>query len=238
MQDERGPTLPDGSVLGTVTIFRGLSPGELDSVAGRCRWRHIARGQQIVRVEEDTVDVYFVVAGTARAEVHSSSGRTVTFRDLGSGEMFGELAAIDGGPRSANVIALTDVTIASVPAELFREILVEFPTVAEATLQRLVALVRSLSDRVVEFSTLAVRNRIHAELLRLSRDHMTADNVATIVPAPTHAEIASRLSTHREAVSRELSSLARSGIVERRGGGLVVPDIDRLAQLIRELTVD
>ncbi len=238
MQDERGPTPPDGSVLGTVTIFRGLSPGELDSVAGRCRWRHIARGQQIVRVEEDTVDVYFVVAGTARAEVHSSSGRTVTFRDLGSGEMFGELAAIDGGPRSASVIALTDVTIASVPAEVFREILVQFPAVAEATLRRLVGLVRSLSDRVVEFSTLAVRNRIHAELLRLSRDHMTADNAATIVPAPTHAEIASRVSTHREAVSRELSSLARSGIVERRGSGLVVPDVDRLAQLIRELTVD
>ncbi len=236
MKDESGT--PDGSVLGAVTIFRGLSPGELDSVAGRCRWRHFARGQQIVRVEEDTIDVYFVVAGTARAEVHSSSGRTVTFRDLGAGEMFGELAAIDGGSRSADVVASTDVTIASVPAEAFREILVEFPAVAEATLRRLVTLVRSLSDRVVEFSTLAVRNRIHAELLRLSRDHLTADNTATIVPAPTHAEIASRVSTHREAVSRELSSLARSGIVDRRDSGLFVPDIDRLAQLIRELTDD
>ena len=238
MKDESGPPPPDGSVLGAVRIFRELSPDELVSVAERCRWRHFARGQQIVRVEEDTIDVYFVVAGTARAEVHSSAGRTVTFRDLGPGEMFGEIAAIDGGLRSADVVAASDVTIASLPAEVFREILVEFPAVAEATLRRLVALVRSLSDRVVEFSTLAVRNRIHAELLRLSRDHLTEDNAATITPAPTHAEIASRVSTHREAVSRELSSLARGGIVERRGGGLVVPDIDRLAQLIRDLTDD
>jgi CRP-like cAMP-binding protein len=234
MTDERGPPAPDGSVLAAVTIFEGLSPGELNAVAGRCRWRRFARGQQIVRVEDDTIDVYFVVAGTARAEVHSSSGRAVTFRDLGPGEMFGELAAIDGGRRSADVVALTDVTIASVSAEAFREIFVQFPTVAEATLRRLVTLVRSLSDRVVEFSTLAVRNRIHAELLRLSRDHRTADNVAAIDPAPTHAEIASRVSTHREAVSRELSDLARRGIVERRDGGLIVPDIERLSRLVGE----
>ena len=150
-------------------------------------------------------------------------------------EMFGELAAIDGGERSADVVALTDVTIASVSAEVFREIYLEFPTVAEATLRRLVTLVRSLSDRVVEFSTLAVRSRIHAELLRLGRDHMTTENSALIAPAPTHAEIANRISTHREAVSRELSDLARSRIVEKREGGLFILDIERLAQLLQEL---
>ncbi len=97
---------------------------------------------------------------------------------------------------------------------------------------------RSLSDRVVEFSTLAVRNRIHAELLRLSRDHMTTGNAALIAPAPTHAEISSRISTHREAVSRELSEMARNGVVERRDGGLFIPDVDRLAQLLRDVDMD
>jgi CRP-like cAMP-binding protein len=224
-----------GSGLGVVSIFSGLSDHELAAVAKRCRWRQFTREQQIVHAEDDTDDVYFIAAGTVRAEVYSSSGRAVTFRDLGPGEVFGELSAIDHKPRSANVVALNDVTIASVSANEFWHLIREYPPIAEAALHRLAALVRSLSDRVVEFSTLAVRNRIHAELLRLGRDHMTTENSASIVPSPTHAEIANRISTHREAVSRELSDLGRSGIVERCEGGLLIPDIKRLAQLLKEL---
>ena len=220
--------------LGAVSIFSGLATQELESVSQRCRWRQFAREEQIVHAEDETDDVYFVVAGTVRAEVYSGSGRAVTFRDLGPGEVFGELSAIDQKPRSANVVALDNVTIASVSATEFWQLVRDYPAIAEATLRRLTALVRSLSDRVVEFSTLAVRNRIHAELLRLGRDHMTTESSALIVPSPTHAEIANRISTHREAVSRELSDLARSGIVERRDGGLFIPDVNELSQLLEE----
>ena len=221
--------------LGVISIFSGLSNQELESVARRCRWRRFVRDEQIVHAKDETDEVYFVVEGTVRAEVYSVSGRAVTFRDLGPGEVFGELSAIDQKPRSANVVALSDVTIAAVSANEFWQLIREYPAIAEATLRRLAALVRSLSDRVVEFSTLAVRNRIHAELLRLGRDNMATENSAMIVPSPTHAEIANRISTHREAVSREMSSLARSGIIERRDGGLFVSDIERLVQLLQEL---
>src|SRR5262249_6357411 len=95
---------------------------------------------------------------------------------------------------------------------------------------------RAMSRRGVEFSTLPVRHRVHAELLRLARTD-AADRPhhnATIAPAPTHAEIASRISTHREAVSRELAELTRSGLVERRGGDLVLRDIGALARMVEE----
>jgi Mn-dependent DtxR family transcriptional regulator len=59
-------------------------------------------------------------------------------------------------------------------------------------------------------------------------------NAARIVPAPTHVEIASRVSTHREAVTRELSRLSRMGLIERRGGTLAVKDLDRLAKMVHE----
>lgn len=221
---------------GAVRIYQHYPENkDLGVLAERCRWRRFTREQQIVHAEDDTDDVYFIVTGTVRAEVYSGSGRAVTFRDLGPGEVFGELSAIDQKPRSANVVALDNVTIASVSASEFWQLIKEYPAIAEATLRRLTTLVRSLSDRVVEFSTLAVRNRIHAELLRLGRDHMTTENSALIVPSPTHAEIANRMSTHREAVSRELSDLARSRIVERRDGGLLISDMERLAQLLQEL---
>ena len=184
---------------------------------------------------DETREVHFILSGRVRVNLYSPDGADVTFRDLASGDMFGELAAIDEAPRSANVVSLAATTIASLNAREFAQVLRDHPAVAAATLRRLVRLVRSLSDRVYEFSTLAVRNRIHAELLRLGREHMSAANQARIDPAPTHAEIASRISTHREAVTRELNELARAGLIERQGHALAIHDIARLARLVEAI---
>ncbi len=121
------------------------------------------------------------------------------------------------------------------PAGVFWQVLRDHPEVSARILKQLATLTRNLSERVFEFSALGVKNRIHAELLRLARDHGGDGNSAIISPAPTHAEIASRVSTHREAVTRELNALARDGLFERRGGALVVSDIARLARLVEKV---
>ena len=97
----------------------------------------------------------------------------------------------------------------------------------------LVDLVRKLSDRVVEYSVLTVRNRIHAELLRLAREQIVDGNTATLSPAPKHADIAGRVATHREAVTRELNVLVGEGCMERRPGALVISDVSRLERLVK-----
>ena len=144
--------------------------------------------------------------------------------------MFGEFPAIDQGPRSASVEARTQCLVAYMPAAEFRELLRKEWAVTQALLRKLVMTIRALTSRVYEFSTLAVNNRIQAELLRLANLASQGGNAARIVPAPTHVEIASRVSTHREAVTRELNRLSRMGLIERRGGTLLVKDLDRLAQ--------
>jgi CRP-like cAMP-binding protein len=226
------PKAPPADALATIDIFRDLDRAGLAAIARRCAWRTYAAEQQIVGQSDESREVYFVLSGRARVNLYSPDGRDVTFRDIGPGEIFGELAAIDDAPRSANVVALVDTSIASLRASEFSQVLHDHPAVAAATLRRLVRLVRSLSERVYEFSTLAVRNRIHAELLRLGRDRMSAANQAIIDPAPTHAEIASRISTHREAVSRELSDLVRAGVIVRQGQALLIKDVARLADLV------
>jgi CRP/FNR family transcriptional regulator, cyclic AMP receptor protein len=100
-------------------------------------------------------------------------------------------------------------------------------------LDRLTKTIRALTTRVYEFSTLAVNNRIQAELLGLASLGPKEGKNARIVPAPTHVEIASRVSTHREAVTRELNRLSRIGIIERRGGTLLVKDTDRLSEMVQ-----
>jgi CRP-like cAMP-binding protein len=102
-------------------------------------------------------------------------------------------------------------------------------------LRRLAGNVRALTERVFEFSTLAVRNRIHAELLRLAHASDKGTRPITIAPMLTHAELANRLSTHREAVTRELNNLTRLGVIARSGNDLVIPDMKALERLVADI---
>jgi CRP/FNR family transcriptional regulator, cyclic AMP receptor protein len=223
------------SSLRTIEIFQGIPPGELETLAAQLRWKRYAAHQQIIGHMEDSTDVFLVIEGSVRVIVYSASGKEVTFRDIPAGEYFGELAAIDGLPRSATVIALADSLLAVMSAETFWSILRRYPDFAAALVKRLAGSIRGLTARVFEFSTLAVRNRVQAELLRLAREHMVDDRSAVIRPAPTHAEIASRISTHREAVTRELNRLSHQGLVARQSGALVVRDVKQLSRLVQDV---
>jgi CRP-like cAMP-binding protein len=222
--------------LAGISIFAGLKPEALEAIQQRCAWRRYEEGEPIVGYLDSSDDVFLVASGEVGVTIYSVAGQAVSFRTLGTGDIFGEYAAIDGGPRSASVEARTSCLIASMSAKEFRKLLKAEPAVAEAVLKDLVRNVRSLTKRVYEFSTLAVNNRIHAELLRLASLAPREGKGARLAPAPTHAEIASRISTHREAVTRELNRLARIGIIERKNGTLIVRDLDRLAAMLHEMT--
>jgi CRP/FNR family cyclic AMP-dependent transcriptional regulator len=94
--------------------------------------------------------------------------------------------------------------------------------------------IRTLNERVVEFSTIGVRNRIHAELLRLARAERVIEGTGRISPPPTHAEIASRISTHREAVTRELKQLENQSLLERTRGAFVIKDLAELERMVKD----
>ncbi len=222
--------------LAGITVLADVPGHSREAMAARCTGHRYQPQAQIVSHRDPSSDVYFIVSGSVRITFYSATGKEISFRDMHAGESFGELSAIDGAGRSAYAVALTEAVVASLTRDVYLETLREFPDVAMATLIHLTALVRSLSNRVVEFSTLGVKNRIHAELLRLALAVHGSDNRAAISPAPKHADIAARVSTHREAVTRELNSLARRGLLARESNTLTVTDVDALATLVREVT--
>ena len=114
---------------------------------------------------------------------------------------------------------------------VFRNLLRDKPAIVERVLARMCGLVRQLSERLVDLGTLDVQTRLAGELLKLARAGRVEGNVATIDPAPKHADIASQVSTYREQVTRELSALAKAGVLERAGRALVVRDLARLTRL-------
>ena len=222
--------------LARVAIFSRLPTHSLKTVRETCSWEHYRPGDPIVDYLDASDDVFFITSGEVCVTIYSASGKAVSFRNLGPGNVFGEYAAIDGEPRSASVVAKTDCLIASMPATKFRKLLLTEPMVCQALIGELVRNVRTLTKRVYEFSTLAVNNRIQAELLRLASLAPREGKSARMIPPPTHADIASRVSTHREAVTRELNRLSRIGMIERQPGILIVRDVERLAEMLHEMT--
>lgn len=99
---------------------------------------------------------------------------------------------------------------------------------------RLAGLVRFLVDRVYQCGALDVKDRIRMEILRLVRENLSGENSARIPNFPTHKDIASRVNTHREAVTRELNQLSRAGLIEQQGRVLVVPSISGFQDLLPE----
>ncbi|MFP6742480.1 MAG: Crp/Fnr family transcriptional regulator, partial [Alphaproteobacteria bacterium] len=144
----------------------------------------------------------------------------------------GELSAIDGRPRSATVVAVADATLASISADAFKNMLLDYPHIAIDVLQRLSAMVRAGDERIMDLTTLSAINRVHTEILRMSTPDENEDNTALISPIPTHSDIAARASTTRETVSRVLSNLARVYIPERADKALRILDVERLEDMI------
>ena len=221
--------------LAALEAFAPLTIAEREQIASRFHGRRYTPGEFIIRQTDLDHGVFFVVSGIVRVTFFSQRGREVSFRDLHPRSMFGELAALDGDPRSAQVNALDAAFVVSLPGEAFLQLMTEYPRLSKYVLRRLARLVRLLSDRIVEMSTLGVINRIHAELLRLAHAAGVDGNRAVIEHMPTREEFASRISTHREAVSREMKLLESSGLIQKlKDHTIIVTDIDLLQQKVDE----
>ncbi|GAC1608439.1 MAG: hypothetical protein NVS3B2_17860 [Ramlibacter sp.] len=215
-----------------IHLLDGLSTERLEALARECRWRRYDAGQHIIARNGVDRDVYLVISGRVRVTIYAAGGRQVTFQDEQRGAVLGDMAAIDDGPRSADAVALDSVLTASLTAAAFRRLLAQDPVVAERFMRRLTALVRVLSERVIDLSTQGVGSRIQCELLRLARLGTVQGNVARISPAPRHGDIASQVSTYREQVTRELSALNKAGLLGKEDGALVIRDLSGLQRLV------
>lgn len=227
------PAFRASALLGLqkVGLFKGLDTYSLREIAAQCRWARCARGEYVIRRDATDRDVYFVIAGMVRVGAAAGRGRQIIFRDLAAGELFGIHSAIDGKARLADVVAVRESLLAAMPPEVFRAILASHASVRERLLRRLTGSVRDLTERLLDLGAQPVQSRIWLELLRLARDAGVKDNAARIEPAPPHKDIASRVGTSREEVSRELSRLARLKLIERVGRTLVLRDVAELQRL-------
>lgn len=224
--------------LDKLAFFAPLDHRTREAVGQQCHWRRFAPNEQIIDRQDEGRDVYFLVEGRVRVVNYSLSGREISFDDLDPGSYFGELSAIDGLPRSANVIALTDSHVLIMPQGVFERTVTENPALALGVMKNLGHVVRRATERIMDLSTLGANNRVHAEILRLAKGQTQDGRSAIVKPIPVHGDIASRVSTTRETVARVFGDLARTGLVQRHSDHLLITDLAELQEMVEDVRGD
>ena len=217
-----------------IHVFSELTESQCENIEANIHWLEFPKGSVLFGRGDNSSDVYFILNGKFRSTSYSFKGKEVSYQDLISGDMFGELSAIDRKLRTTGIIALVDSTVGKMSADDFWRIQIEYPEVMRAVMKRISELNRSLIIRVFDNAAMTVPNRVRAALFRLGKENLIGENVALIENPPTHEEIANFITTHREAVTKELNQLAKDGYIDKVGRKIRIPDLSALEQLIEE----
>lgn len=217
--------------------FKTLDPESCRILDRHCVWVKTPAGAWVLGQSANDRDVYFIMSGRLRGVLHGVR-QDLTFNNMEAGSFFGEMSAFDGAPRAVSVFAVNDSLVARMPCTVFIEALFSHRPLGEAVVAALIARVRELARRVGELGALDVRSRVHAELLRLARPDRDNPKRAIILAPPNQSELASRINTRRETVSREINAMEREGLIERRRGAIVINDAVRLSARIESTALN
>lgn len=220
--------------LSQIPLFSDLESADLERYSKACSWRRYDENELIIDFEDDTRDVRLIASGKVRIILRIATGKEVILAEMQDGEFFGEIAAIDNEGRSANVTALVRSHMCIMPQRIFLEMVGKFPSVNQKLMQTLASRCRSLNSRLAEHCFLQTKHRLYTELLRQSKPRMGHPNQRSISPPPIQKDLAARIGTRREVVSREIANLKRNNIVDKTTGALILCDLPRLNGLISE----
>jgi CRP-like cAMP-binding protein len=195
------------------SVFKSFSDEAIQYLDRSCKIHEYSAKQQILWYEDKSTDVYFIVRGEAQALIFNESGRSVRYALFKAGEFFGELAALDGLPRSATVVAKTECAIGVLSSEKFAFLLDNYPSFNRIVLMRFVDIIRTGNERIRKISLLGANQRICIELLRLAE--LGSGNNLIIDQVPTQEVFAQNLGISRETVIRAFQRLSETGAIKR-----------------------
>jgi CRP-like cAMP-binding protein len=201
--------------LQNVPAFADMSANERDSLALRLQIRTFADGDQIFIQGEAGSTLYIIVSGQVRIYTTSDRGQEVSLRIFGERDFFGELALLDGGPRSATAEAMCATKVLMLDRTDFLRTLYDCPPIAVAILEALAARLRQMTARTEHLTAASAGERIVGWLIDLAHQHGVREKIqGPINVRITQTNLASLAGTSRETVNRVLSNLQRQGVIE------------------------
>lgn len=216
------------SHLAAVRLFEGLDGDTLARIAANCVEIALDEGRIVVEQGEASRDVYVMLSGRAIGMKLTAEGRQVSFTEFGPHSCFGELAALDGSPRSITVSVTEPSVVARLPHAAFAEWMTRAPRLVRNIAVELAARNRALNDRVVDLIVHDVETRVRMLLMRLAQERAQLKPGGEIAPAPTHEAMAAFVGANREAVSRVIARLGKRGVITARRQKVTIEDVARL----------
>lgn len=210
-------------LLGRSAIFGGLPRAVLAAIADAMRAESYAPGQVIFSRAQPGSSLYLVISGRVRLSVTSSEGRELTFRFAEAGDVMGEIAALDEGPRTADAVAVTRVAARILSAGALTRLTDEHPAMLRTALKFVCSRLRETSTQLEEIALYPIERRVARFLvsaLQIGKHDLTAADVA-IDLGMSQTELALLLGASRPKVNVALGALAQAKAITRKGDAIV-----------------
>ncbi|ATB44102.1 cAMP-binding protein [Cystobacter fuscus] len=219
---------PYSQLLAQIPMFEQLSEEDLGHLSGLMQQRRYVKGEVIFHKGDVGTALFIVRRGEVAIRLSSSEGREVILAMLHRGDSFGELALLDGEPRSTDAVAREETHLLSLHQEDFRRFLAERPLVAMGLLAVLSRMVRRVTQLVHDAAFLEGRARLVRVLLELARTQGQPGPGGVVLPKRTQVELANQCGVTRESVNKWLRNYVQDGLLALDGGQITLLDVERL----------
>lgn len=221
--------------LAAIPFFAGLDRDALERLNGSMRSRRFRRGEVIFHLGDPGDALFVIISGDVKISLPSETGEEAILATLGSGAVFGELALLDGAPRSASATALTATETVVLPRDRFRELIATEAGVRDALLASIAGELRRLTTHVEELHFLDITGRLAARLVRLAQDGgtRTTDGGIRLRKNLTQGDLAAMVGCTRQSVNKLLGQFTDDGLIRLEREGIVVTDMDGLTAASR-----
>ncbi len=201
------------AMLESVSLFADVPPHYLAELEKLSVLRKYTKNTVLVTEGDESTHMYVIRKGTVCCYLNNEDGRQVNLNYMHEGEYFGELSLIDGKPRSASVMTISDCEIILVSRASVQSLIEKHPDFAMLLLTEVTRRVRELTDSVKDMALLDVYGRVSAALEKLCDENKRIHN-----PKVTHQDIANMVGSSREMVSRIMKQLLIGEYIEQCSG--------------------
>jgi CRP/FNR family transcriptional regulator/CRP/FNR family cyclic AMP-dependent transcriptional regulator len=218
--------------LRNVPFFADLSDPELEALADSLEKRTFGKGMIIFHKDSPGQTLYIIESGKVRIFILSESGQEISVNIYGPGDTFGELALLDGLPRSAGAVAMERTVTFALHRDDFLRHLEACPRMAQSIIEVLSTRLRYTTTYAESLVFLDVCGRVATKLLELAERYGVQKEGIEIELRLTQAELASWVGTTRESVNKVLGTFRGQGLIEVKGRKITILDRERLRKRI------
>ena len=208
--------------LKNIPLFNHMKDSQLKEIAARCKNARFRKGDVIFHKTDLSTDLYIVISGTLKALLSDEEGDEMVLALFEKGAFFGELSLLDGKGRSATIVADRDSELAVLKQDVFLELLYKDPKMAVEMMVMLVERLRKADEMIESLAFLEVGERLIRALHEAAVNQQPTSSGYLRAGKLTHKELAARIGSSREAVSKCMKLLSTKGIVQESDGQLLI----------------